>query len=297
MNTLHIILLGAAALCLSLGIVGFAATRKNARRAEVDKKSKKNNLLFLALAIFGGWLMLGVLITAFSGVQSALHIEFALFSDRMELFGLSFAKTTVVMWVIIAVVALLCVVFRLFVFPRFSEDNPKGFQNALELSVEAMEGFAKNNLHDYSGELAPYMYSLAVFMIAAAMSELLGARPPTSDLLVTFAMGIITFVLINAYGIRKKGLGGRIKGMLQPNPVMLPMKIISDVAVPVSLACRLFGNMLGGMIVMEMLKSVLGGFAGGLPAVAGLYFNVFHPLIQAYIFVILSMTFINEAIE
>ena len=66
---------------------------------------------------------------------------------------------------------------------------------------------------------------------------------------------------------------------------------------PVSLACRLFGNMLGGMIVMDLLKSSLGGYAVGIPAVAGLYFNLFHPLIQTYIFVILSLTFINEAAE
>ena len=64
-----------------------------------------------------------------------------------------------------------------------------------------------------------------------------------------------------------------------------------------SLACRLFGNMLGGMIVMDLLKSSLGGYAVGIPAVAGLYFNLFHPLIQTYIFVILSLTFINEAAE
>ena len=55
--------------------------------------------------------------------------------------------------------------------------------------------------------------------------------------------------------------------------------------------------MLGGMIVMDLLKSVLGGYASGIPAVAGLYFNLFHPLIQTYIFIILSLTFINEAIE
>ena len=85
--------------------------------------------------------------------------------------------------------------------------------------------------------------------------------------------------------------------MAKPTPVIFPMKILSDIAVPVSLACRLFGNMIGGMIVMELLKSVLGGYAVGLPAVAGLYFNVFHPLIQTYIFIILSLTFINEAIE
>ena len=71
----------------------------------------------------------------------------------------------------------------------------------------------------------------------------------------------------------------------------------ADDAVPVSLACRLFGNMLGGMIVMDLLKGVLGGYSIGVIPVAGLYFNLFHPIIQIYIFIILSMTFINEAIE
>ncbi len=297
MGKTNIILMGISALILSLGIIGFAATRKDTRKNPDDKKAKKKNRLFLVLSLFGVWLMLGALISGIYGAKGGLHIELALFSERVTLFGVSFAETTVIMWGIIAAVTVLCLAFRLFVFPRFDPDSPKGIQNVLELSVEAMDNFAKNNLKDYSGQLAPYMYSLAVFMIAAAFAELLGLRPPTSDIAVTFAMGLITFALINIYGIRKKGIGGRIKGMMDPNPIMLPMKIISDVAVPVSLACRLFGNMLGGMIVMEMLKSALGGFASGLPAVAGLYFNVFHPLIQAYIFVILSMTFINEVLE
>ena len=134
-------------------------------------------------------------------------------------------------------------------------------------------------------------------MILSAISELFGIRPPTSDLVVTLAMGLITFALINFYGIRKKGFGGRVKSLAKPTPVIFPMKILSDIAVPISLACRLFGNMIGGMIVMDLLKSVLGGYASGIPAVAGLYFNLFHPLIQTYIFIILSLTFINEAIE
>ena len=90
---------------------------------------------------------------------------------------------------------------------------------------------------------------------------------------------------------------GQNTGNGRPSPVIFPMKILSDVAVPVSLACRLFGNMLGGMIVMDLLKSSLGGYAVGITALAGIYFNLFHPLIQTYIFIILSMTFINEATE
>ncbi len=293
LTLLTIILIAVSTVCLVLGLIGFFATKNH----KDDKKTKKKHTLFLVLTVFALWLLAGTLISSVYKGKSGLNVEFSLFSDRINLFGVSFAKTTVVMWGITAITLLLSLIFRLFVFPRFDKDKPTGLQNCIELSVEFMDKFAKDNLGDYCEGLAPYMYTLGVLMILSAISELFGLRPPTSDITVTLAMGLITFVLINACGIKKKGIKGRIKSMTTPTPVILPMKILSDIAVPVSLACRLFGNMLGGMIVMDLLKSVLGGYGSGIPAVAGLYFNVFHPLIQAYIFIILSMTFINEAIE
>ena len=282
---------------LALGLIGFFAVRSSAGHEGETKKTKKRSVLFLALTVIAAWFLIGTLITAFSHATGGMAVELQLFSERITLFGVSFAQTSVLMWVITAVVLVLCLIFRFLVFPRFDPDHPKGFQNIMELGVEAMDRFACGVVGDYGKELAPYMFSLGVFMVLSAFSELLGQRAPTSDLAVTLAMGLITFVLINYYGIRKKGLGGRVKSLANPTPVVFPMKIISDIAVPVSLACRLFGNMLGGLIVMDLLKSALGGYGAGIPAVAGLYFNLFHPLIQAYIFIILSLTFINEATE
>ena len=92
-------------------------------------------------------------------------------------------------------------------------------------------------------------------------------------------------------------MAGRIKTLAEPSPVVFPIELVSQVAVPVSLACRLFGNMLGGMIVMDLLYWAMGNAAIGLPSVAGLYFNVFHPLIQVYIFITLTLTYIGEATE
>ncbi|MBO4467785.1 MAG: F0F1 ATP synthase subunit A [Clostridia bacterium] len=294
---LQIILLCVSAVSMCIGFIGMAFSRASKATDGNAKKVKKKKRLFTVLAVFGAWLLIGTLITMFSSKKAGLKIEFALFSDRISIFGFSIAKTAALSFVITGIVLIIGIIFRLFVFPKFSFNDPKGFQNVIEIAVEAMDKFAKNSLCDYSGQLAPYMFTLAVFMIFSAMTELFGLRAPTSDLTTTFAMGLITFVLINFYGIRKKGVGGRIKGMAKPTPLVFPMKILSDVAVPVSLACRLFGNMLGGMIVMDLLKSVLGGYGSGIPAVAGIYFNVFHPAIQAYIFIILSMTFINEAVE
>lgn len=294
MKTVFVLELIVSAVLLAVGLVGYFAFRHADKN---DKKAKKKKTLFFVLTLIAGWFMLGTVIQFFSTVKMGLSVEFEMFSARVQLFGFSVAETTLVSWGIIALVTVLCLAFRFLVFPRFDPDHAKGFQNIMELSVEATESFTKGVLGDYGSRVAPYMYSLAAFMVFSAFSELLGFRPPTSDLTVTFAMGLITFFLINYYGIRKKGVGGRLKGMMTPTPIILPMKILSDIATPVSLACRLFGNMLGGMIVMHLLKSVLGGYAVGIPAVAGLYFNLFHPIIQTYIFMILSLTFISEAIE
>jgi F-type H+-transporting ATPase subunit a len=232
-----------------------------------------------------------------------MHIEFSMFSDRtsIELFGLKLGETTIFTMIIVLIVTMLCLIFRLFVFPKF-KDSPKGFQNVIELCVETVEKFCIDAIGKKAGKsLAPYMFAIGIYLIISASFELFGLRAPTSDLVVTFSMGLITFVLLNFFGFKKLGIGGRFKAMGGPmiamRPVMIPLKIISDIAIPISLACRLFGNMLGGMIVMELLKGALGGYAAGIPGIAGLYFNLFHPLIQAYIFITLSLTFIDEAME
>ncbi len=141
------------------------------------------------------------------------------------------------------------------------------------------------------------MFTITLLKVGSALVEIICLRPPMADLTMTASMALVTFFFINYYGIKEKGVGGRIRSLMEPSPIILPVKILTDLAVPVSLACRLFGNMIGGLIVMDLLKIALGANAIGLPSVVGLYFNVFHPLIQAYIFVTLSLTFINEAVE
>ena len=292
-------------LCLVLNI-HFKGVLKNFED-ECDKKKfkKKKRLKTLCFSgmLISVWFALGVFITWFSGKHSGMHIEFSMFGDRssVEILGLKLGETTIYTMAIVLIVTILCLLFRFLVFPKF-KDKPEGFQNVMELCVETVEKFCVDATGKKAGKsLAPYMFALAIYLVLSASLELFGLRAPTSDLVVTFSMGLITFVLLNYFGFKKLGIGGRIKAMGGPmvamRPIMIPLKIISDVAIPISLACRLFGNMLGGMIVMELLKGVLGGYASGIPGIAGLYFNLFHPLIQAYIFITLSLTFIDEAME
>lgn len=309
MSTAELIKIGISivvfALCFA-GNIHFKGLLKNIGDRENTKKlkslKKRKTLCFVGV-IISIWFAIGVFVTWFSGRKSGMHIEFSMFGERtgIEVLGMKLSETTVITMAIVLIVAVLCVIFRLFIFPKFKEE-PEGLQNVLELCVEAVEDFCKKNVGEKAGvSLAPYMFSLAIYLIMCASTELLGLRAPTSDLVVTFSMGLITFVLLNYFGFKKLGFAGRFKSMggsmAAMRPIMIPLKIVSDIAVPISLACRLFGNMLGGMIVMELLKGALGGYAAGIPGIAGLYFNLFHPLIQAYIFITLSLTFIEEAME
>lgn len=302
LDTKTIIEAGVGAVGFAACLTGYIYTRKNIDGKELTKKRKRIKTLFFCFMLIFGWFLIGVVIAAFSGIEGKLAVNFEMFSERIDIFGFSIAKTTVTATGATFIIALLLLIFRFAVVPKFTQEEPKGFQNAVELCVEAMDNFTAGVVgKDAAKGLSPYMLSIALFMIGCACSELFGLRAPTSDLTCTLAMGLCTLVLINVYGIKKHGVLGRLKSMggeiPAMRPVMIPLKAVSDISVPVSLGCRLFGNMLGGMLVMELLKGVLGGYASGLPAVAGLYFNLFHPAIQIYIFIILSLTFINEALE
>ena len=296
MSTASVIKLSvSAAAAVGFFILKSLLKHKSADSIDEKKRKKRNRLYFFGL-IISAWYFVACVINEITGGMKGINVEFEMFAERVDIFGLSVSKTTVTTWIIIGIVFVLSVIFRLFIYPKFT-DNPKGIQNVLEILVEAADNFTSSQTHNLSPVLSEYIFSIAVMIVGCAAVELFSVRPPTSDLVFTFSLGLLTFILINYYGIKKKGLFGRIKALATPSPIIFPMKVLSDVAVPVSLACRLFGNMLGGMIVMDLLKSSLGGYAVGMTSLAGLYFNLFHPLIQTYIFIVLSLTFINEATE
>ena len=292
-----LILVGAG---LVLTLLGFflrkAAVKKIAAVENPDKKLRRKKTLPTALMVVGSWLAILEALTFFFGKKEAGEFKVELFAPRMTFLGMEMSSTVVITWMVMAVILVIAVLLRIFVIPRMRE-KPSGLQSVLEIAVDAVCNYTESRASGMGRNLPAYLFSLAFLMIGCSCVEFLGLRAPTADITMTFAMALITFILINYYGIKKKGLGGRIKSMAQPTPIIFPIKIVSDVAVPVSMACRLFGNMLGGMIVMELLYYAMGSAALYSPSLVGLYFNVVHPCIQVFIFVTLTLSFINEATE
>lgn len=287
------------AIALSL-IVGVLALVFRARIAQPEQTEegfkaakKKRNLLMMA-GVLSLWLCLGLILGCFG--LSERKFQVAISPERMNILGYSVSSTVLVSWIVIAALAVIAILIRVFVIPRFRE-TPRGIQLVLETAVSAINDLTREKYGHRNDGLASYFFALAALFIGSAIVELFGFRPPTTDLSMTLSYALVTFVLINVYGIYKKGVKGRLQSFVRPKAIIAPFKLLSDLAVPISLACRLFGNMLGGMVVVELVYFALGAFSVGIPAVLGLYFNAFHPLIQFFIFINLSLTFIGEAVE
>ena len=111
-------------------------------------------------------------------------------------------------------------------------------------------------------------------------------------------MAIITFVMVQFFGIKSKGLGGYLKGLTEPMIFLTPLNIIGELANPVSLSFRLFGNIVGGLILMSLYYGLLPWFVSlGIPAFLHLYLDLFAGVLQAFVFTMLSMVFVAGATE
>ena len=206
-------------------------------------------------------------------------------------------QTVVNTWVVIAAMTLIALIIR-FKMRKFKEVPETKLQTAVEMVVDMINGFTINTMGEAGKKFAHYYGPLLIFIAVCNLSGLLGLRPPTADFATTLAFALITFFMIHGFGVKNKGLG-YFKGFLEPIPLLLPINIIGELATPVSLSFRLFGNILGGSIIMGLVYAMFPKIVIflGIPAVLHCYFDVFAGALQAFIFVMLSMTFVSSAME
>ncbi len=176
-------------------------------------------------------------------------------------------------------------------------DTPGTFQNIVELIVEMLDGMVTSVMGKNALKFANYISTIFLFILLSNISGLLGLRPPTADYGVTFPMGIITFCLVLFNKLKHQKLSGFLKGLCDPWPIWAPINIIGDVAVPISLSLRLFANVLSGTVMMALYYGLLPIFVKiGIPSALHVYFDLFAGAIQAYVFCMLTMTYITDAI-
>jgi F-type H+-transporting ATPase subunit a len=212
-----------------------------------------------------------------------------------DFFGILITETTVNNWIVMGLI----LVF-IFFATRNMQKVPKGMQLVGEMIVQAIDNLTENTMGKKNMGFAPYMLSLFMYLGVANLTGLVALRSPTADLAMTLALALLTFFMTQFFAIKSKGIGGFLKGFIEPIPLLLPINIIGELANPISLSFRLFGNLLGGTIIMTLIYSGLSNlmfFAVGIPILAHLYFDIFSGLLQSFIFVMLSMVFISMAMD
>jgi len=220
--------------------------------------------------------------------------EVSVTPPKVSIFGLQVNETMLVTWIVMLILTVIAVLIRVLVIPRF-KTVPKGIQNILETFVEFCEKFTNSQLGKRGASYAAYIFTIAVMIVATSLIELFGFRPPATDINFTLSIAMMSFVLINAFGFYYTGFLGRLKWFVKPKAFMLPVNLVTHAVIPVSLSFRLFGNMFAGMVVMDLLYSVT-YLSIGIPAALALYFNLFHVGIQTYIFLVLTLSFMEETV-
>lgn len=209
-------------------------------------------------------------------------------------------ETVTVTWFLMFIISITCILVT-----RNFKKIPKKVQNVVELIVDSVNNFTKSSMGEDKMAFAPFAGTVIIFLGIANIVGVVGLRPPTADLNTTFAFSFITFVLIQYNAIKSNGVFNRLKSFTKPIFLFTPMNLLSEVSTPVSLAFRLFGNIVGGMIIMNLFYVLLAKLSYisvpflqlAIPLPLHLYFDLFAGLLQSFIFTMLTLVNIAMAMD
>lgn len=207
-----------------------------------------------------------------------------------EFAGLTFNMDTLYMtWLTMAVLILIAVLAV-----RKLDKVPRGWQNLLELAVTGLLEQIENTIGPAGKKLAPLIITLFLFLLLANWFGLVpGFTSPTNDLNTTLGLALMVIVLVHLIGIMNKGIMGHLKHFIEPNLIFLPINIIEEIAKPVTLSFRLFGNIMAGEILLVVLGMLVPYFVPTL----WLAFSVVVGIIQAFIFTMLAMAYLSNSLK
>lgn len=210
------------------------------------------------------------------------------------------------LWITTTHVCLLLVILVILTFCIFANKaiknadpykEPGTFQNIVELIVEMLDNMITGVMGKSAPKFLNYISTIFIFILISNISGIFGLRAPTADYGVTLPLGLISFGLIFFNKIKHQKVSGFIKGLCEPWPFWAPINIIGDIAVPISLSLRLFANVLSGTVMLALVYGLLPIFVKiGIPAVLHAYLDIFSGAIQTYVFCMLTMTYVTDAI-
>ncbi len=266
----------------------------------LDKKRISGRIIFLIvwLALIIG-LIAAILILGLPGgegeeIREVMRDGVLHHRNRISLFGLEVNPGLISAYVVTAILLVAALLIRIFAIPRF-KTVPGRFQAILEKAVEFFSGMAKSNSPHRTSFLGAYIFSAGVYICFSTLFELFGIQvlttegvsialpAPLADINGAIAMGFLSFFVILGAGLVVNGPKGALR-------------VLKDFSLPVSMSFRLFGALLSGLLVTELVYHYV-ALSFVLPVLVGVIFTLLHALIQAYVLTILVSIFYGEAVE
>ena len=261
-------------------------------------------LILSIIPLIAGILIKVLYVPASEGIDiSGAHVFFTI---DLPLGGLPITESQVNSWLVILSLFFFC----LFLTHGLKTKNMSRRQIIAEWIVNTVDNLVKTNMGEFFMGFGPFIAAMLGLSACSSLLTLIGLFPPTSDINVTGGWALLTFILITYYKC-KAGPLIYIKSFGDPVPFLAPLNIISEVATPISMAFRHYGNVLSGSIisilianlltnVSKMIFGFLPGYLGGfpylrvgLPAILSIYFDLFSGALQAFIFAMLTMLYVS----
>lgn len=246
---------------------------------------------------------------------SGARVFFTIPTNLPILGDIQISETMVISWLVMLLITGLCI----WLTHDLKVENISKRQAVAELLVEKANSFVIGNMGERFRYFIPFVAALFATSVVSNLISLIGLRSPTADLSTEAAWAVVVFIMITAQKIKTSGFGGYLKGFTTPIPIMTPFNVLSELATPISMACRHFGNILSGVVINALiygalavassaLLGLLPGVVGdvlsripildvGLPAILSVYFDWFSGFMQAFIFCMLTVMYIANAAE
>lgn len=276
---------------------------------------KKKDLKFILTDIL---LLIGMLLPIAAGLVLKVLTEPAsegisitganvYFTIKMPIQDLPISEAQVNSVIVVLSVFFLC----LFLTHGIKERPDSIRQHIAEYIVEQVSSLVSGNMGERFSMFAPFVAAIMGISVFSSLLTLVGLFPPTSDINITAGWAILVFILITHYKL-KCGPIYYLKGFAEPIPLFAPLNVIGEIATPVSMAFRHYGNVLSGSVISVLVAAALQGLSAkllswlpgaltgfplfqiGLPAVLSIYFDVFSGCLQAFIFAMLTMLYISN---
>lgn len=276
---------------------------------------KKKDLKFILTDIL---LLIGMLLPIAAGLVLKVLTEPAsegisitganvYFTIKMPIQDLPISEAQVNSVIVVLAVLFLC----LFLTHGIKERPDSIRQHIAEYIVEQISSLVSGNMGERFSMFAPFVAAIMGISVFSSLLTLVGLFPPTSDINITAGWAILVFILITHYKL-KCGPIYYLKGFAEPIPIFAPLNVIGEIATPVSMAFRHYGNVLSGSVISVLVAAALQGLSAkllswlpsalagfplfqiGLPAVLSIYFDVFSGCLQAFIFAMLTMLYISN---